>query len=350
MTVPPAWSLDDVDYPLPPDRIAQQPVEPRDAARLLVATRDGEVRRHARVRDLPEWLAPGDLVVVNATRVRRARLRGAKDTGGRAEALLLDGPDAQGTVGALVKCRGRLRVGNGFVFTRDREARTARITELCDDGSVRLAFEDSGDPHELGEMPLPPYITRDAADPADAERYQTVFGREIGSVAAPTAGLHVTPELMQRLEARGIGWAEVVLHVGAGTFRPLDDEMLARGELHPEGFELSPETVARIEATRDAGGRIVAIGTTTVRVLESCTGEDGRLAPASGETRLFLHPGHARFRIVDALLTNFHLPRSSLLLLVAAFTSIDVVQSLYREAIAEAYRFYSYGDAMLLLP
>ncbi len=340
--------LDDYDYALPPERIAQEPSDARDAARLLVLERATGSIHHARVRDLPEWLDAGDLIVRNATRVLSARLRGHKETGGGAEALLLRAADAPGHFRALVKTRGRLRPGLKLVFEGGGARLEAELTELGDDGEVTLAFAPEDDPYAAGEMPLPPYIRRDAARTADEERYQTVFARVPGSIAAPTAGLHFTPPLLDRLEAAGIAAAEVLLHVGPGTFRPLSDAALASGRLHAERYELPPETAAAIDAARERGGRVVAVGTTTTRVLESCATGDGRVRADTGTTELFLHPGRP-FRVVDALLTNFHLPRSSLLLLVAAFAGRERLLDAYAVAIREGYRFYSYGDAMLVL-
>ncbi|HPG26921.1 MAG TPA: tRNA preQ1(34) S-adenosylmethionine ribosyltransferase-isomerase QueA [Myxococcota bacterium] len=382
--------LDDYDFELPPSSIAQTPSPERDDARLLVVGRPSGARlggdRDVRVRDLPDWLAPGDLLVVNATRVVPARLVGRKSSGGLAEVLLLGrakiaasieaSRDATATIEerpgavhgyrALLKCTGRVRPGLALRLGR-KEAVPARVVAVHDRGEVTLAIPDDVDPYAHGEAPLPPYIRRgprasDAPSPAadppgadadpdrDLERYQTIYAREPGAIAAPTAGLHLTPRVFERLRERGVDRAEVVLHVGPGTFRPLDAEALERGRLHHEVFELPESTVAAIDATRRRGGRIVAVGTTTTRVLESCVDASGRLVAGRGETDLFLRPGGAPFRVVDALLTNFHLPRSSLLLLVAAFLGRDATLAAYRHAVAAGYRFYSYGDAMLILP
>jgi S-adenosylmethionine:tRNA ribosyltransferase-isomerase len=337
--------LDEYDFALPPEAIAQQPLPERDAARLLALDRASGERRHRAICDLPELLRPGDLLVVNATRVLPARLRGRKASGGRAEALLLGPAAAPGRYEALVKARGSLRPGQKLHFERGERSADAEIAALMGDGRVALQFAPDSDPYALGEMPLPPYIARPLAQAADAERYQTVYARDPGSVAAPTAGLHFTPRLLGAIRARGVEIAEVVLHVGVGTFRPLRAEDLAAGELHAERFELPPATARADAQTRARGGRVCAVGTTSARVLESCADERGGVAARSGETRLFLAPG-AAFRAVDALLTNFHLPRSSLLLLVAAFAGREPVLAAYREAIALGYRFYSYGDAM----
>jgi S-adenosylmethionine:tRNA ribosyltransferase-isomerase len=341
--------LDRFDYELPRERIAQHPLPERDAARLLVLDRRGGSCEHAQVRDLSRWMRAGDLLVGNASRVRPARLRGRKASGGIAEALILGFlPDSPGHYRALLRCGGRLRVGQKFHFGAGSEAIGAELAALSDTGEVTLAFSPDVSPYAVGEMPLPPYIRRDRPDPEDRQRYQTIFACEPGSVAAPTAGLHLTESLLGDLRSRGVSWADVILHIGPGTFRPLRPEDLAEGRLHPESFELPAATAEAVARTRAAGGRIVAVGTTTTRVLETRAREDGRVDPGRSETDLFVRPGH-RFRVVDALLTNFHLPRSSLLLLVAAFAGRERILDAYAEAIAEGYRFYSYGDAMLIL-
>lgn len=341
-----ALDLEDFDYALPASCIAQRPPQERDGARLLRLDRASGALAHHGVRDLPGLLAPGDLLIVNATRVLPARLRGHKRSGGSAEALLL-APGAPGRFRALLRVSGRLRPGLEIVFEGAGRTLAAEIASLHADGSVELAFAGATSPYDLGETPLPPYIRRAAPDALDAERYQTVFAREPGSVAAPTAGLHLSERLLAALEARGIRKAELLLHVGAGTFRPVGSAELAAGRLHPERFQLPEATAAAIDATRARGGRVVAVGTTTTRVLEACARAGGRVAAGAGETDLFLRPG-ARFQVVDALLTNFHLPRSSLLLLVAAFAGRARVLAAYQEAIRAGYRFYSYGDAMLV--
>jgi S-adenosylmethionine:tRNA ribosyltransferase-isomerase len=341
--------LEELDYALPPERIAQQPAERRDGARLLVLERASGLRHHARISDLPQWLRPGDLLVRNATRVLPARLRGQKASGGAAEALLLGAsPTIPGAQRALVRCRGRLRPGLKLRFEREGIGLDAEVLAVAEDGEALLAFPSSADPYALGEMPLPPYVRRAAPCDEDAERYQTVYARVPGSVAAPTAGLHFTPELLERLAGAGVASAELLLHVGPGTFRPLRPEDLAAGRLHAERFELPAEAAQAVADARACGGRVVAVGTTSCRVLEHCAGEDGGVRAARGETGLLIAPGH-RFRAVDALLTNFHLPRSSLLLLVAAFAGRDAVLGAYAEAVELGYRFYSYGDAMLIL-
>jgi len=346
--VTPELDLDDFDYALPPDRIAQYPLPERDGARMLVLDRATGGRTHSAVRDLASWLRAGDLLVVNTTRVLRARLRGRKLSGGAAEALLLGRVgDDSAQFRALVKVSGRLRPGLKFRFGPAGEELDAELVEHDADGTTTLAFAPGADPYAVGEIPLPPYIRRGIADVEDAERYQTTFAKELGSVAAPTAGLHLSERLLSRLAEAGVGRADVTLHVGPGTFRPVRPEDVAKHRLHAEAFELGAETAARIAATREAGGRVVAVGTTSARVLESCAAADGGVSAQRGETELFLAPGDP-FRVVDALLTNFHLPRSSLLLLVAAFAGRTAVLDAYAEAVREDYRFYSYGDAMLI--
>jgi S-adenosylmethionine:tRNA ribosyltransferase-isomerase len=347
--LPPDLDLADFDYALPPERIAQHPEPQRDAARLLVLERGSGRLQHTGVAALSEWLRPGDLLVRNATRVVTARLRGHKSTGGGAEALLL-GPvaDAPGHHRALLRARGRLRVGQKLCFAARGDLRDAEVVALEAGGEVVLAFAPGSDPYAIGETPLPPYIRRDAPFGPDAERYQTVYARVPGAVAAPTAGLHLSERLLAALAAAGVASADVVLHVGAGTFRPLRELDLQRRRLHAEAFELPEETARAVAATRERGGRVVAVGTTTARVLETCAAPGGGVEARRGETDLFLAPGH-RFAAVDALLTNFHLPRSSLLLLVAAFAGREALLASYDEAIRTGYRFYSYGDAMLIV-
>jgi S-adenosylmethionine:tRNA ribosyltransferase-isomerase len=339
--------LADFDFALPPERIAQEPLAERDAARLLVLDRARGTRAQRTVRELPGLLRAGDLLVLNATKVEPARLRGRKASGGAAEALLLE-PGAQpGEWRALVRARA-LRVGTKLRFARGEEALEAEVSALGGDGSAVLAFPPGATPHALGEPPLPPYIRRAEPRAEDAARYQTVYARVPGAVAAPTAGLHLTQALLARLREAGIEIAELVLHVGPGTFRPLGEAELAAGRLHAERFELPEAAADAVARARGRGGRVVAVGTTSARVLEARARGDGTVEPGAGRTDLFLRPGH-RFRAVDALLTNFHLPRSSLLVLVAAFAGREAVLDAYAEAVAAGYRFYSYGDAMLIV-
>jgi len=343
-----AIDLADYDYALPADRIAQQPPKDRDGARLMVVDRSTSRSVHESVRRLPSLLREGDLLVRNVTSVLRARLRGFKQSGGAAEALLLGPcPALPDHFRALLRVSGRPRVGMQIDFRQGGCRRPARVTALRPEGVVELAFASGASPYDVGEMPLPPYIRREAPEAGDEDRYQTTYARYPGSIAAPTAGLHLSEELQADLARRGIACADLVLHIGEGTFRPLRGADLARGSLQHERYELPETTAQAVEAVRERRGRVVAVGTTSARVLESRATGEGRVRPGSGETDLFLRPG-SRFRVVDALLTNLHLPRSSLLLLVAAFAGRERVLSAYREAVASGYRFYSYGDAMLL--
>jgi len=355
--------LDDYDFDLPEARIAQQAAAVRDASRLMVLERNAlSAPLHQQFRDLPRWLRPGDLLVINATQVLPARLRGHKDSGGTAEALLLarvaEDREDGARYRALVRTNGRLRPGMRFVFGPADAALECEIESREQRGEVVLRFAPGVSPYAVGEAPLPPYIRRPQASPTSPEskrqreddmaRYQTIFARVPGAVAAPTAGLHLSEEVLGALEQRGVERAEVVLHVGAGTFRPIGDAELASGRLHEEAYELPEATAQAVAATRARGGRVVAVGTTTTRVLETCATPEGVVLAGHGTTDLFLHPGKP-IRVVDGLLTNFHLPKSSLLLLVAAFIGRERLLSAYREAIRASYRFYSYGDAMLIL-
>jgi S-adenosylmethionine:tRNA ribosyltransferase-isomerase len=290
-------------------------------------------------------LREGDLLVVNASRVLAARLRGHKNSGGVAEALLLGSSDVPGRYRVLLRHSGRLRVGRKYQL--GTPALDAELVAFDREGIGVLAFDPAADPYASGETPLPPYIRRDARLEADADRYQTTFANAPGSIAAPTAGLHLSERLLAELTRRGVERAELVLHVGLGTFRPLLPQDLADRRLHAESFELPEGTVEAIARTRARGGRVVAVGTTATRVLESCATDHRMVRAGSGSTDLFLAPGD-EFRVVDALLTNFHLPRSSLLMLVAAFAGRANVLAAYAEAVRENYRFYSYGDAMLI--
>jgi S-adenosylmethionine:tRNA ribosyltransferase-isomerase len=342
--------VSDFHYDLPPELIALRPVEPRDAARLLVHERLPDRTRHLGVRDLPDLLAPGDLLVLNDTRVLPHRLIGRLPTGGRLEVLILERDADLGR--GFVKPARKLRLGRAV----ELEGGRLRLVplEALGGGLFRFRLEAAGGVdralEEVGRAPLPPYIHRaDADDPAvDRERYQTVFARRPGAVAAPTAGLHFSPELLDRLEQRGIGRAFVTLHVGEGTFAPLRVEAVEDHEMHEEVYELPEATAAAIARTRARGGRVVAIGTTAARTLETCATGAGTVESGAGRTRLFLYPGRP-LRVVDALFTNFHLPESTLLMLVAAFAGRERILRVYAEAIAARYRFFSYGDAMLLL-
>ncbi len=340
----------DYDYPLPETLIAQEPVEPRDASRLLVVDRARDTVAHRTFRDLAELIPAGDALVVNTTQVFKARLLGTRDGGGPAELLLLrplagaDGDlwEAMIHPGGKLRPGRRVSVAPGFTaeIVETTPQRT-RVVRLHTDGPVA----DAIDRH--GHVPLPPYIQR-ADQPGDAARYQTVYARQAGSVAAPTAGLHFTPALLDRLTARGVGRVELLLHVGPGTFRPISDDDPARHAMHEEWYEVRAEAAAALNAVRARGGKLWAVGTTTVRTLETVADAEGTVHAGSGTTALFLRPPY-QFRAVDRLITNFHLPKSTLVMLVAAFAGYDRTMAAYRTAVAERYRFYSYGDAMCLL-
>jgi len=345
-TEPPVLGLRtaDYDFHLPPDRIAQHPTERRDESRLMVVDRAAGTVTHHTFRDLPRFLRAGDVFVVNTTRVFRARLLGTRASGAPAEILLLrplaDGRwEAMVQPGAKLKPGRRVTIADGFaVDVEEPTAEGTRVVRLlADDPAAMIAMH--------GHIPLPPYIAR-ADGAADVERYQTVYAREEGSVAAPTAGLHFTPELLTTLEAQGVTRAEVLLHVGAGTFKPVEVDDPAAHRMHREWYEVRPEMAARLGATRAAGGRICAVGTTALRTLETIHAA-GRFQAGSGETDVFIRPPH-RPTGADLVVTNFHLPRSTLLMLVAAMAGYDLMRHAYDVAVREGYRFYSYGDAMLI--
>ena len=348
----PRLRVDDFDYALPPEAIAQAPAEPRDSSRLLVLDRATGRTEHARFHEIHRWLRRGDLLVVNDSRVIPARLRGVRSTGGAAEVLVLrpvaDDPSCWE---ALVRPSRRLAVGDVVTL---RSGDRIEVGERLGEGTRAIRFD--GDPHAImaaaGEMPLPPYIHDRSAPP---DRYQTVYAEPPGSAAAPTAGLHFTPELLDSLESAGIRRATVTLHVGLDTFRPLEGEFVDEHHIHREWYEIPDGTREAMSRTTEDGGRVVAVGTTAVRLLETAARTDA----LSGWTDLYITPPH-RFGAVDALITNFHLPRSSLLLLVTAFVQAgmaesdpfaarDVLLAAYREALVEGYRFFSFGDAMLIV-
>ncbi len=340
----------DFDFYLPAERIAQHPARPRDSARLLRVTPN--VLADHIVRDLPDLLRPGDLLVANDTRVIPAQLTAKR--GNASIGITLDQPNPDGTWHALARNARRLRVGDMLTFDAAGDL-TAEVMQRDPDGGVSLRFNlsderFSGALHRAGALALPPYIDRPAGpDAEDAEDYQTVFARHEGAVAAPTAGLHFTLDLLATLQARGINRTTLTLHVGAGTFLPMRTENIAEHRMHAERGEISAATAAAINAARQAGGRIVAVGTTCVRLLETAAAEDGSVPPWSGRTSIFITPGH-RFRAVDVMLTNFHLPRSTLFMLVSAFMGTQRMRAAYEHAIAAGYRFFSYGDACLLEP
>ena len=389
-----AYPTSAFDYDLPDALIARHPAAARDESRLLVVDRATSMLQHQRFRDIAEYFAAGDALVLNETKVIPARLLGVRESGAPAEILLLQpavsddeqragahagaraqqrergshentrgphsstssstgpgagaGPPLPFVWTALVRPGAKLRPGRSITIADDLSVEIldvledgSRIVELITDLPVRAALE------KHGHMPLPPYIDR-ADDRTDRERYQTVFAREEGSVAAPTAGLHFTPALLDGLRERGVAVVPLVLHVGAGTFRPIEVEDPAQHTMHEERYALSADAAIAINAARASGGRIWAVGTTVTRTLETLAQEDGTIVAGSGSTRLFIRPGY-RFRAVDRLITNFHLPRSTLLMLVAAFGGYERIMQAYATAVAERYRFYSYGDAMAVL-
>lgn len=369
------WALSAYDYHLPPEQIAQNPAVPRDSSRLLVVGA-APAYDHRIFRNLPDLLRPGDLLVMNNTRVLPARLYGHKVGGALVEVLLLEEQSPDQWL-ALVKPGRRLKPGARIRFSKLGAEPTASETSATSVAHETGAEQTSGiqgleativavDPatsgrvlkfelppdcsllasiHELGEVPLPPYITQSTVDP---EQYQTVYGDRPGSAAAPTAGLHFTPELLEHLNSKGIEQAYITLHVGVGTFRPVEVENITTHKMHGEWLEISPETVEKINVTKRNGGRVIAVGTTVTRALESAA-QTGIIQPFSGKSSLFIYPGYC-WQVVDGLITNFHLPKSSLMMLVSALIGRDRLLSLYAEAIAQDYRFYSFGDAMLILP
>ncbi len=352
--------LSEFDFELPEDRIALRPVAPRDSARMLVV---GKLDQFVdgRVRDLPDLLRPGDALVLNDTKVIPARLNGVRERDGSIVAVeaTLHRRLTPSRWTAFMKPGKRLRPGDRVRFG-ERADRACLLGELDasvvskgDDGEVTLAFDLAGPDlddavAERGLMPLPPYIAaRRAEDERDLTDYQTMFARPQGSVAAPTAGLHFTPELVGRLEARGVSLHTVTLHVGAGTFLPVKTDDVSEHHMHPEYGEVSQEAAQALNAARDLGGRIVCVGTTSLRLLESALDPEGRIGAFAGETSIFITPGH-EFGSADLLLTNFHLPRSTLFMLVSAFAGLERMRAAYAHAVASGYRFYSYGDACLL--
>jgi S-adenosylmethionine:tRNA ribosyltransferase-isomerase len=342
----PGLPLSDFDYALPRRLIAQEPARPRDSARLLVLHRQSGALEHRIFRDLPEYLRPGDVLALNNTRVLPARLRARRRGGGAVEVLLLR-PLAGPTWEALVRPGRRVREGERLVFAPGvlegiagpRSASGVRTITLEHEGALRPILD------RVGEMPVPPYIERRLDEPAD---YQTVYAEKDGAVAAPTAGLHFTPALLEAVERRGARLAFLTLHVGLGTFRAVEVEDVAAHRMDAEAYEVGEDAARAISEARARGGRIVAVGTTVVRTLESVAASDGLVRARAGWTDLFITPPF-RFRATDALVTNFHLPRTTLLLLVSAFAGRERVLAAYAEAVRSEYRFYSFGDAMLIL-
>ncbi len=349
--------LQDFDYPLPKELIAQTPAHKRDDSRLMVVDRSSGRIEHTVFHELPGYLNPGDLIVANNTRVIPARLFGTKKTGGWVELFLLNFLE-NGSAGSqiwegLLKSRRKIDAPSTVFFS---EQLRAEILEHMDSDTWRVQLYYQGNLEEAlsagGKTPLPPYIKRSrlaADDPADRERYQTVYARHNGAVAAPTAGLHFTRSLMDVIQQQGTGFAYITLHVGYGTFQTIrEEEALEAHSMHSETFQVTEEEAARVNSARQDGNRIIAVGTTATRTLETMTGPDGILKSGRGSTDLFIYPGYS-FNAVDRLITNFHLPKSSLLLLVSAFAGKELIMQAYHEAVKKKYRFFSYGDAMLIL-
>jgi len=349
--------LSDFDYQLPKGLIAQVPLSQRDASRLMLVYRQGYRLEHRVFSDLGETLHPGDLLILNDTRVRPCRLRGYKeDSRGKVEVLLLQ-ERKEGIWEVLLKPGSKVKKGQSLILARQRlkaqaldgPGRPRRLLQLDANGSLQEILDQEG------EMPLPPYIKRDPTireelkwREMDGERYQTVFARHEGAVAAPTAGFHFTSQLLAKLEARGVRIAYLTLHVGPGTFQPVRAESIAAHRMEAEEFVIPDVTAEAIADCKARGDRVIAVGTTSVRALESAASDTRAVHPGKGTAELFIHPGY-QFQVVDALLTNFHLPRSTLLMLVSAFAGPKVIRDAYQEAIRRGYRFYSYGDAMLIL-
>jgi S-adenosylmethionine:tRNA ribosyltransferase-isomerase len=345
----PGLPIDRFDYDLPPELIAQHPVEPRDASRLLVVRRDSEVLEDRTFRDLPDLLDPGDLLILNDTRVMPARLFARRRTGGSVELLLLHRrPDSAWE--ALARPARRLKPGESLVLLTLDGVESQDEVEVIErlEGAVAIRFADEGAIERHGQVPLPPYIREWLGD---AERYQTVYARHEGSAAAPTAGLHFTPELMERCRRLGLHFATITLHVGLDTFQPISTDDALRHQMHSERYLVPPDAIRAVLNARERGSRVVAVGTTSVRTLESAADAIlSRMTGGSigGDTSLYITPGY-RFRIVDAMVTNFHLPRTTLMLLVSALAGEETIRRAYRHAVEQRYRFFSFGDAMLIV-
>ena len=335
-------------FDLPQEQIAQTPIEPRDHSRLLVMDRQSGACSHHHFYDIIDYLNPGDLLVVNDSRVIPARLYGIKpDTGGHIEVLLLEQKEKD-VWEALVKPGKKAKPGVKLIFGDG--LMTGEVLETVEGGNRLIRFSYEGESiypvlEQIGNMPLPPYIT---AKLEDNERYQTVYSHELGSAAAPTAGLHFTNELLDKIRAKGVNVATVTLHVGLGTFRPVKEDEITDHKMHSEHYELSEEAAATINRTRQRGGRVIAVGTTSCRTLESVGLTDGEVKPGEGWTDIFIYPGY-RFQVLDGLITNFHLPESTLIMLVCALAGYDHTMAAYRHAVEEQYRFFSFGDAMLIV-
>ena len=337
----------DFYYDLPQELIAQHPVEPRDSSRLMVMDRATGAIEHRIFRDVTDYLRPGDCLIVNDSRVLPVRIFGVREGGESVNEFLLLTQKEQNVWECLTKPGKRAKVGSRFVFGEG--LMTGEVTQVCGDGNRIVKFE-CGDEFfsvldRIGQMPLPPYITEKLED---KERYQTVYSRELGSAAAPTAGLHFTNELLGRIREKGVKIGYVTLHVGLGTFRPVKVEDVTSHVMHSEHYCLPKETADLINETHANGGRVISVGTTSCRTLESCPVENGMIQPSDGWTQIFIYPGY-EFKVIDGLITNFHLPESTLIMLVSAFAGFDSVMNAYRTAVKEKYRFFSFGDAMLIL-
>jgi len=343
------YDLESYNYSLPPELIAQFPVEPRDSSRLLVLDRHSGRLEDKIFRDVIDYLQAGDTLVVNHTRVIPARLFAYKDTGAKVEVLLLNKREENWE--ALVKPARRLKVGSRIKFAGYREVELEVLAELDVAGGRLVKFhhcpDEEGFIYEVGQMPLPPYINRPAKE-VDKQHYQTVYARETGSAAAPTAGLHFTEQLLQDLKQKGVNIAAITLHVGLGTFRPVSSADIRQHHMHSEYYQVNAETAALLNATRQGGKQIIAVGTTVVRTLETVYDVKAGFRCQSGETAKFIYPGYT-VQAVDKIVTNFHLPGSSLLMLVAARAGLEYTQAAYEHAVASRYRFFSYGDAMLII-
>ena len=341
--------VSDFDYELPKELIAKFPVEPRDSSRLMVLHRNTGEIEHRIFRDIVEYLKPGDVLVINDTKVIPARLFGKLETGGKVELLLVRQPGL-GIWEVMAKPARKLKEGKRIYFDEELEAvvkgysgEGRRIVEFI----LKSNKDFMEKLEEIGHIPLPPYIEREEK-PEDREKYQTVFARKEGAVAAPTAGLHFTEELLQKLKDKGIIIKNITLHVGPGTFKPVKVENVEEHQMDYETYHVPEDTAAEINRAKEEGRRVIAVGTTVTRTLESAAEKDGKVKPGEGSTNLFIYPGY-RFKVIDALITNFHLPRSTLLMLVSAFAGRERILNAYREAVKKGYRFYSYGDAMFIL-
>lgn len=340
-------NLNEFDYELPKELIAQDPLEDRSSSRLLVLDKKTGALEHRIFREIPELLRPGDCLVLNNTKVIPARLIGARESGGAVEVLLLKLiPGQENSWETLVKPGKKARIGTKIVFGDG--LLSCEVTDIVEEGNRIVRFSFDGIFEEildrLGEMPLPPYITHELKD---KNRYQTVYAKYDGSAAAPTAGLHFTNELLETIREKGVDIAEITLHVGLGTFRPVKAETVEEHHMHSEFWQIDDEAAAKINAAKARGSRVIAVGTTSCRTLESAAKEDGTVEAGSGWTDIFIYPGY-RFKCIDALITNFHLPKSTLVMLVSALAGREHILAAYEEAIRERYRFFSFGDAMFI--